>query len=80
MTRNMAAPRQDTATVRQLELEIDQLLEEQVESLARPLLAITSDEAVRFAAGRDKLNALLKQLARLKASHSSLPQDGQYPK
>ena len=29
ITRNMAAPRQDAATVRQLELEIDQLLEEQ---------------------------------------------------
>ena len=76
MTRNMAAPRQDTATVRQLELEIDQLLEEQVESLARPLLSITSDEAVRFAAIRDNLTALLKQLARLKASNPSHPPDG----
>jgi|GEM_PF-1624661 len=66
---NMAAPRQDTATLRELELEINQLLEEQVESLARPLLSITNEEAVQFAAGRNKFTALLKQLAHSKASN-----------
>jgi len=80
ITCNMAAPRQDAVTIHELELEIDQLLEEQVESLGRPLLSITSDEAVQFAAGRDKLTALLEQLARLRASNASHPTDGLFPK
>ena len=67
----MAAPQQHAATIGELEVEIDTLLQEQVESLARPLLSITNEEARRFAAGRDKLTALFKELSCLRASSSA---------
>jgi len=67
----MAAPQQHAATIGELEVEIDTLLQEQVESLARPLLSITNEEARRFAVGRDKLTALFKELSCLRASSSA---------
>jgi len=67
----MAAPQQHAAAIGGLEVEIDTLLQEQVESLGRPLLSITTEEAKRFAVGRDKLTALVKELSCLRASSSA---------
>jgi hypothetical protein len=53
--------------VHALEHKVNELLQRQLKSLERPLLSMTYEEAMQYAADRKELNALIEKLAYFRA-------------